>query len=125
MTQTLDLAHLPGLGPRLARIAPIVAAWLRNECRGRQAARPKWACVGILRVLGLSISQREFEGICHALAVATGDLGTSTRGYYWCVEEEDYDLAAAWLAPRFEPQRERHQAIRRRRAERFGGPKLF
>jgi len=125
MTQTLDLAHLPGLGPRLARIAPIVAAWLRNECRGRQAARPKATCTAELRRILPGLSVRQFEAICHALACAAGDVGTSTKGYFWCLDDEDFAVAEAWLLPRFVPQRARYERVHRRRIELFGGPKLF
>lgn len=123
--QTLDLANLPGLGPELARAAPVVADYLASECPGREHARPKWTCTADLRRRLPGLSVRQFEAICHALAVATGDVGSSTDGYFWCLDEADYDLAAAWLATRFAPMRDRHQAILRRRVQLFGGPKLF
>lgn len=125
MTTAVELGELKGLGPELARAAPVVADYLAGECPGREHARPKWACAAELRGRLPGLSIRQFEAICHALACATGDVGTSTRGYFWCLSDEDYAVAEAWLLPRFQPQRERYERVRRRRIECFGPPRLF
>ena len=97
----------------------LLAAYLKRHCRGREAPRPKHRILAGLREAGLRISGREFDQAMHDLAVRTGDAGSSDEGFFWSVTREDYDAAYGYMVGRFAPQRERAEAILRRRDERF------
>ena len=104
----------------------LLAAYLERHCSGAGAARPKHRILADLRAAGLRLSGREFDQAMHDLAVATGDAGSGDAGFFWSARREDYDAAYGYMVGRFEPQRERAEAIRRRRDERFpGGGLLF
>jgi len=104
----------------------LLAAYLERHCSGAGAARTKPRILANLRTMGLRISGRAFDQAMHDLATATGDVGSSDGGFFWCARREDYDAAYGYMVGRFEPQRERAEAIRRRRDERFpAGGLLF
>jgi len=115
----------------------IVAAYLERCCRGRASARTKDRIVGELKAVGLNLEAgagnreqgtgnresgtRKLERLMHDLAEAGQDVGSSDEGYFWCMDEEDYDLAYHYLVTRMAPMRRRAEANRRRRAARFPG----
>jgi hypothetical protein len=99
----------------------IIAAYLERCCKGRAAARTKDRICGELKAVGLNLSTREFEQIVHDLAEAGQCVGSSDEGYFWMVDEEDYDLAYHYLVTRMAPMRRRAEANRRRKAARFPG----
>lgn len=99
----------------------LLAAYLERHCSGAGAARPKRRILADLRAMGLRISGRAFDQAVHDLATATGDAGSNDNGFFWSESFEDYSIAYGYMVGRFEPQRERAEAIRRRRDERFPG----
>ena len=104
----------------------LLAAYLERHCKGAGAARPKPRILADLHAMGLRLTGREFDQAMHDLAVTTGDAGSSGEGFFWCVTWDDYGAAYGYMVGRFEPQRERAEAIRRRRDERFpAGGMLF
>ena len=103
----------------------LLAAYVERHCSGAGAARPKHRILADLAAMGLSLSGRAFDQAMHDLAVTTGDVGSSDGGFFWCASREDYDAAYGYMVGRFEPQRERAEAIRRRCDERFSGGGLL
>jgi hypothetical protein len=104
----------------------LLAAYLERHCSGADAARPKHRILADLAAMGLRLTGRAFDQAMHDLATATGDAGSGDAGFFWSARREDYDAAYGYMVGRFEPQRERAEAIRRRRDERFpAGGMLF
>jgi hypothetical protein len=105
--------------------ARIFAEFLRKNCRGREAALPKWRLLPVLRRTGLALSPRDYDDL-PKLALELGyDVGTWRKGAFWMKTEVDFLAAEANLLPRFEPMRRHHQLYAMRRRERFPGETLF
>jgi len=97
----------------LSAEAKLVAAYLEKHCRGRAAARAQHLIRDHLAAAGCRISGREFFDLEAELVAAGVPLGTSGAGVFLCVEPEDYDAAYRYIVSRFEPMRERAEALRR------------
>ena len=97
----------------------ILASYIQARVRGVTNARPAGEIRGALLAMGLALDRREFAAATQNIALETGDLGSSDAGYFWCVDEADYDAAYSYIVTRFEPMRDRAERIKRRKAERF------
>jgi len=103
----------------LTPAARIFAEFLRKECRGRDAAWPKWRLLPHLRRTGLDLSPRDYDEL-PMIALELGyDVGTWRKGAFWMVDETDFMAAEANLLTRFGPMRNHHQQYEVRRRERF------
>jgi hypothetical protein len=103
----------------LTPAARIFAEFLRKNCRGREAAMPKWRVLPELRRTGLDLSSRDYDELPE-LALDLGyDTGTWRKGAFWMVTETDFLAAQANLLVRFGPMRSHHEKYERRRRERF------
>jgi len=90
----------------------VLAAYLERECRGREAARPEHVVRSHLAAAGCVISARDFQQIVgDTVRGRACPIGSTDRGYFWCVEAADFDAARAYLVTRFEPMAERIAAI--------------
>jgi hypothetical protein len=110
----------------------IVAAYLERCCKGRAAARTKDRIVGELKAIGLILdagtengdpgtghpesATRRLERIMHTLATASFEVGSNGKGYFWCVEDADFDEAEANVDRFYRPLGERLKGIKRARA---------
>jgi len=96
----------------------ILSAYLAKHCRGREAARPKRRILRDVRAAGLGLGDRDFDQAMHALAMER-PVGSSDKGFFWCLDDEDFQAAYGYLVTRFRPMRERAEAIRRQGEERL------
>jgi len=133
----------------------LLAAYLERWCRGRAAARPKWRIRQDLVAAGCRIGERIFDQFAAELVLTGHPVGSCggdesgegrrqpfrpgldvrpaapradrepARGFFWCVEEADYDLAYHYLVGRFEPMRQRAEALRRQKEARFPEAELL
>jgi len=109
----------------LSADARALESYLRTECEGRVLARPKWRIRADLAAAGRPVTARNFDQAMEDLALATGDVGSCTDGFYWMVSSEDYDVAYGWLTTRFEAQRTRAERIKARQLQRFPPPGIL
>ena len=96
----------------LSTEAELVRTYLERYCRGRAAARPQQVIRHHVGCAGAAISARAFFDIEAELVAAGVPLGTSGAGVFLCVEPEDYDTAYMYIVSRFEPMRERAEALK-------------
>jgi len=111
---------IAGTQPAAAAETKVLAAYLERECRGREAARPEHVVRAHLAAAGCRISAREFQQIVSgAVRGRTHPVGSTDRGYFWCVEAADFDAARAYLVTRFEPMAERIDGLEAMRDRAF------
>ncbi len=103
----------------LSADARMLETFLHAHCLGRDRAEPEWKIIADLAAQGVRIKKRDFELAAEELALATGDVGSCTAGFFWADSPEDYDVAYAWLVGRFDAQRARAERIKARKTERF------
>ena len=103
----------------------ILAEYLRWHCRGRAAASPKRAIrADLVLEAGIRLSSRGFDFLAEECALLGIPVGSSSNGFFWMVDEEDFDLARSYLVCRFAPMKERIEAIERMKRNAFSA-RLF
>lgn len=106
----------------LTRVHRIVAEWLRQNARGRAAARPKGQVLRGLGAIGLHVASREFDALMGEMVLAGLAVGSSGKGFFWMVAQVDFRLARHYITTRFRIMRRRAEALAAQERRRFPAP---
>ena len=98
----------------------LVLGYLKEYCPGASRATPKKGLATAYR-----LSMREVERTIQDAVLIGYPIGSSRKGYFWCVSREDFDQALSYLVCRMLPQRLRIEALNRARRQRFPDATLF
>jgi len=125
----------PERAQRVARVDPLmvdhVRQYLSLNCRGHEAAQTKNAIAGEIALIIQArhdhrrATPRMVELAVERLVEMDEQVGSCTRGYYWCLTTKDALIAESWVLPRFTPMRRKVENARRwaaRLPEQVGEP---
>ena len=96
--------------------------YLQCYCVGVERARSKRQLLG---VCGCLVAVRDVERMVQEAVLAGAPIGSSDKGYFWCLSREDFGRARAYLVCRMWPQRLRIEALGRAMRQRFPDATLF
>jgi hypothetical protein len=65
------------------------------------------------------VAVRDVERMVQEAVLAGAPIGSSDKGYFWCLSREDFDRARAYLVCRMKPQAARAKALGRAMRDRF------